>query len=197
MILLAAVLVGLTAGICRALIGKRKYRVYDLNATGLVLLAFIPQFIIFFFPATRSQISHNTASILYVCSLIVLIVFSLFNIRKISFWPIAAGFLLNALVILLNGGWMPISPAMVEKLTVGTPQVTWQVGERLAYSKDIVLAPEATRLWLLSDRFTLPDWINYQVAFSLGDILIFVGVLWLLWSLGGKEGETNKEKQNE
>jgi len=197
MVLLVAVLVGLAAGICRARIGKREYRVYDLKATGLVLLAFIPQFIIFFLPFTRSRISNNTASILYVCSLVLLIVFSLFNIRKISFWPITAGFLLNALVILLNGGWMPISPAMVQKLTAGAAEGTWQLGERLAYSKDIVLAPDVTRLWLLSDRFTLPDWINYRVAFSLGDTLIFAGVIWLLWSLGGIENENKKEKQNE
>jgi hypothetical protein len=163
----------------------------------LVLLAFIPQFIIFFLPFTRTRISSNTASILFVSSLVILIVFSLFNIRKISFWPITAGFLLNALVILLNGGWMPISPAMVQYLTNGKLEATWQLGERLAYSKDIVLAPEMTRLWFLSDRFTLPVWINYRVAFSPGDILIFIGVIWLLWSLGGIKNETKKEKQNE
>lgn len=190
MVLVVAVLVGLTAGLCRARLGKREYRVYDLKATGLVLLAFIPQFFIFFLPQTRTRIPNTTASILFVGSLLILIVFSLFNIRKSSFWPITAGFLLNALVILLNGGWMPISPTMVQKLLPNVTQSTWQVGERLAFSKDVVLPPETTRLWFLSDRFTLPGWINYQVAFSLGDVLIFLGVIWLLWSLGGSKNET-------
>ncbi len=193
MVLVVAVLVGLAAGLCRARLGKREYRVYDLKATGLVLLAFIPQLFIFFLPSTRTRIPNTTASILFIGSLIVLIVFSLFNIRKPSFWPITGGFLMNALVILLNGGWMPISPAMVQLLLPGTPESTWKVGERLGFSKDVVLLPETTRLWFLSDRFTLPGWINYQVAFSAGDILIFAGVIWLLWSLGGPKNETKQE----
>jgi hypothetical protein len=197
MVLLAAVLVGLTAGICRAWIGKRNYRVYDLKASGLVLLAFIPQFFIFFLPSTRTQISDTTASILYLSSLIILIIFSLLNIRKISFWPITTGFLLNTLVILLNGGWMPISPVLVQKLNPTAPEESWQIGQRLGYSKDIVLNVNATRLWFLSDRLSLPNWINYRVAFSVGDLVIFAGVIWLLWSLGGKENEILKENQNE
>lgn len=194
MVLVVAVLVGLTAGLCRARLGKREYRVYDLKATTLVLLAFIPQFFIFFLPQTRTRIPNSTASILFIVSLVILIVFSLFNIRKTSFWPITGGFLLNALVILLNGGWMPISPTMVQRLLPDLPQSTWQVGERLGFSKDVVLAPEDTRLWFLSDRFTLPNWSTYQVAFSLGDILLFAGTIWLLWSLGGPKNETVKEK---
>lgn len=186
MVLLTAVLIGLTAGLCRAWIGKRKYRVYELKSPGLVLLAFVPQFIAFFLPVTRQQISDRFASILFISSLIVLLVFSLFNIRKASFWPISAGFLLNALVIIFNGGWMPIRPELVQKLNPNAPAGSWQLGQRLGDSKDIVLAPEATRLWFLSDRFLLPDWVSFQAAFSLGDALIFLGVIWLLWSLGGK-----------
>ncbi len=197
MVLVAAVLIGLILGLGRAWIKKRNYRVYDLRAPGLVLLAFIPQFLIFFFPATRSRIPDRAASILFIISLIILIAFSLFNIRKTSFWPVTAGFLLNAGVILLNGGWMPISPATVQKLFPAAAEPFWKLGERLGYSKDIVLNPETTRLWFLSDRLTLPDWINYRVAFSLGDLLIFIGIVWLLWSLGGKEQDKNKENQNE
>jgi len=190
MVLVVAVLVGLAAGLCRARLRKREYRVYDLKATGLVLLAFVPQFFIFFLPSTRARIPDTTASILFIGSLVVLIVFSLFNIRKPSFWPITGGFLLNALVILLNGGWMPISPAMVQRLLPDTVANTWRVGERLGFSKDIVLLPENTRLWFLSDRFSLSSWLNYQIAFSPGDIIIFAGIIWLLWSLGGPMSET-------
>lgn len=192
MVLVAAVLIGLILGLGRAWKNKQNFRVYDLRAPGLVLLAFIPQFLIFFFPATRSRIPDRASSILFISSLIILIAFSLFNIRKTSFWPVTAGFLLNAVVILLNGGWMPISPAMVQKLFPAA-EPSWKVGERLGFSKDIVLNPETTRLWLLSDRFTLPDWIHYRVAFSAGDLLIFIGIVWLLWSLGGKVKDKTKE----
>jgi len=197
MVLVVAVLVGLAAGLCRARLRKREYRVYDLKATTLVLLAFIPQFFIFFLPSTRARIPDTTASILFIGSLIVLIVFSLFNIRKTSFWPVIIGFLLNAVVILLNGGWMPVSPETAQKLFPGGEVNTWKLGERVGFSKDILLTPESTRLWFLSDRFTLPDWIHYQVAFSIGDLLIFIGMIWLLWSLGGKDNTVTKEQYHE
>jgi hypothetical protein len=183
MILLVAVLVGLTAGLCRAWIGKRQYRAYALKAPGLVILAFIPQFTAFFFPKTRSLISDNLASILLVSSLIILLFFSLLNIQKISFWPIITGFLMNFLVIALNGGFMPISSETLQKLFPSS-ESTWVVGQRLGSGKDIIL----------SDRFTLPDWLHYPAAFSLGDVFIAAGTVWLLWMLGGKNKQELKEK---
>jgi hypothetical protein len=193
MILLIAVAVGLTAGFLRALVGKQPYRVYELKWPALVLAAFIPQYFAFFNPNTRTQLSGNLVSILLVSSLIILLAFSLLNIHKISFMPITLGFLLNFPVIMLNGGLMPISPDTVRKLLPGQ-DAQWVVGQRLGYGKDIILQPEMTRLWFLSDRFMLPDWLQYPVAFSLGDVLIAAGVIWLLWSLGGKAKGKLQEK---
>jgi hypothetical protein len=193
MVLVAAVITGLLLGIGRAWVNKREYRVYDLKAPALVLLAFIPQFLIFYLPATRSRIPETTASILFVSSLIILIAFSLLNIRKTSFWSVTAGFLLNVVVILSNGGWMPINPQTAQKILPAGSVDALQIGQRIGYSKDILLTREETRLWFLSDRLTLPQWINYGVAFSVGDLLLFIGVIWLLWSLGGKASEVHKE----
>lgn len=192
MILVAAVLVGLAAGFCRAWINKRTYRVFDLKFPILVLAAFVPQYLAFFAPKIREQLVDNLVSILLVSSLIILLIFSIFNIRKPSFWPILAGFLLNFLVIVLNGGFMPISLDTVNKITGGIGS-TWIIGQRFGYSKDIILAPEMTKLAFLSDRFTLTNLFGYSVAFSLGDILIAAGVIWLLWMLGGAPPQTKKE----
>jgi hypothetical protein len=41
---------------------------------------------------------------------------------------------------------------------------------------------------MLADRFLLPDWFPYKVAFSLGDILIALGIFWLLAKPGSKTG---------
>jgi len=193
MILLIAVAVGLTAGFLRALVGKQPYRVYELKWPALVLAAFIPQYFAFFNPITRTELSGNLVSILLVSSLIILLAFSLLNILKISFLPITLGFLLNFLVITLNGGLMPISPDTVRKLLPGQ-DTQWFIGQRLGYGKDIILQPEMTRLWFLSDRYMLPEWLHYPVVFSLGDMFIALGVVWLLWTLGGKAKEKLKEK---
>ena len=193
MVLVAAVIIGSLLGIGRAWINKQEYRVYDLKAPALVLLAFLPQFLIFYLPSTRSRIPETTASILFVSSLTVLIAFSLLNIRKTSFWPVISGFLLNVAVILLNGGWMPISPQTAQKIMPAGSVDLLKIGQRIGYSKDILLTREETRLWFLSDRLTLPQWVNYGVAFSVGDLLLFIGIIWLLWSLGGKASVVHKE----
>jgi hypothetical protein len=193
MVLVAAVITGLLLGIGRAWINKQEYRVYDLKAPALVLLAFLPQFLIFYLPSTRSRIPETTASILFVSSLTILIAFSLLNIRKASFWPVISGFLLNVAVILLNGGWMPISPQTAQKIMPAGSVDLLKIGQRIGYSKDILLTREETRLWFLSDRLTLPQWVNYGVAFSVGDLLLFIGIIWLLWSLGGKASVVHKE----
>ena len=185
MILVVAVIIGLTAGLCRAWIKKCPYRVYELKYPGLVYLAFLPQLIAFFLPTTRQLISDNLVSIILVSSLIILLLFSLLNIKKSSFWPISLGFLLNFLAIIMNGGFMPISLEMVKRLTSNT-NTSWIVGQRFGYTKDVILSPELTRLFVLTDRLTLPDWINYRVAFSIGDVLISIGVIWLLWMLGSE-----------
>jgi hypothetical protein len=164
-----------------------------LKAPALVLLAFLPQFLIFYLPSTRSRIPETTASILFVSSLTILIAFSLLNIRKTSFWPVIAGFLLNVAVILSNGGWMPISPQTAQKIMPAGSVDLLKIGQRIGYSKDILLTREETRLWFLSDRLTLPQWVNYGVAFSVGDLLLFIGIIWLLWSLGGKASVVHKE----
>jgi hypothetical protein len=193
MVLVAAVIIGSLLGIGRAWINKQEYRVYDLKAPALVLLAFLPQFLIFYLPSTRSRIPETTASILFISSLTILIAFSLLNIRKASFWPVISGFLLNVAVILLNGGWMPISPQTAQKIMPAGSVDLLKIGQRIGYSKDILLTREETRLWFLSDRLTLPQWVNYGVAFSVGDLLLFIGIIWLLWSLGGKASVVHKE----
>ncbi|PKN97713.1 MAG: hypothetical protein CVU42_14860 [Chloroflexi bacterium HGW-Chloroflexi-4] len=196
MILVAAVLVGLIAGLCRAWLIKRSYRVFELKYPVLVLVAFIPQYFAFFAPKIRELLSANLVAILQVSSLIILLGFSILNIKKPGFWPICLGFLLNFIVIALNGGFMPISPATVNKLNHGS-ETFWMIGQRFGYSKDIILSPEMTKLAFLSDRFTITNFLGYNVAFSLGDTFIALGVILLLWMLGGKSELKTKEIINE
>ncbi|MDP2976705.1 MAG: DUF5317 family protein, partial [Anaerolineales bacterium] len=81
-------------------------------------------------------------------------------------------------------GLMPISPETATRLAPAAVVQAIQPGQRLGFSKDILLLTEDTRLVWLSDRFLLPAWFFYQVAFSLGDIFIACGIFWLLMRQG-------------
>jgi len=188
MILAAAVLAGFAAGFLRAARAGRPYRTPDLRYPALVLVAFLPQ--MFAFYLSRTDLPNlggfgEWGRVILVISQLLLLVFVLFNRRQPGFWLLGLGLALNLLVILLNGGYMPISPETVRTIYPGVPDSQWQIGHRLGNGKDIVLLPEETRLWFLSDRFTFPEGWNLLVAFSFGDILIALGAFWLLWSLGG------------
>lgn len=186
MILLIAIIAGLLAGLLRAWIAGRSLTVPDLRLLWLVIVAFIPQLLAFQLPLIGGRIQDRVVPVLLVGSMSLLLFFAWYNRRQPGFLLLGLGLVLNLVVILLNGGWMPISPQIVERLAPHSSPGAWEVGRRLGATKDMVLPAGETRLWLLSDRFVVPDWFPYRVAFSLGDILIAMGAFWFLWSIGGQ-----------
>lgn len=182
--LLLAVVAGLLAGQVRAWYGRRCLSPPSLRLVWLVPLAFLPQWLAFYLPATERSIADSLAAVALVSSQALLLVFAWFNRDQPGFRALSLGLALNLLVIVLNGGLMPISPETVARLAPDAPPEAWQVGSRLGTSKDVVLPTTAMRLWWLSDHFLLPSWFPYRVAFSLGDAFIAAGAFLLLWVLG-------------
>jgi len=184
---LLAVLGGFVAGLLRAWYNGRVFAIPDLRTVWLVFVAFIPQWIVFYLPLTRRLASDEVAAAALLVSQTLLLIFAWFNRQLFAFWVLGLGLLLNLCVISLNGGLMPISPETLSKMGIDLAAHALQVGERFGGSKDVLLPPAQTRFVWLSDRFLLPGWFPYSVAFSLGDILIAVGAFWLLWASGGSK----------
>jgi hypothetical protein len=199
MILLTAILLGLLSGMARAELEKHHYQTLNLNKPGLVLLAFLVQLFIFQLPHLGITLSGGWMAIVLITSQILLIAFSLVNLKQPGFYLLAIGTLLNVIVMVLNGGWMPMAPETISNLYPQASPQSWTIGERLWNSKNIVLDEEMTRLPFLSDRMIIPEWSPYRVAFSAGDVILSAGAFWLFWSLGGKRRKykENKNEQNE
>lgn len=195
MILLTGVAAGLLCGFVRAYLNKKPYQPYHLRLAWLVLLAMAGQWFAFSFPPARASLPDTVIRILLVLSQFTLLAFVLGNWKVPGFWLLGAGLLLNLMVIVLNGGLMPISPETVKWLLPNAQPDSWQIGERLGFGKDIVLLKEDTILWALSDRFRTPSGMFYKVAFSLGDIFIALGAFWLFWSMGSRARETTEQEK--
>ena len=175
MILLAGILFGALTGIILAKLNNHSYQPIQLNSWWLVFIAFIPQLVAFHIPSTSRIFPDNLASAALVGSQSLLLVFAYLNFKKPGMMILTAGLFLNLLVILLNQGLMPISPETIEYLLPENSNYQYEIGSRLEGQKDIILPIVETNLWVLSDRLVLPKWLNYPVAFSIGDIIIAAG----------------------
>jgi hypothetical protein len=195
MILLLAIVAGLLAGLARARHRNQRPRSLNLSLVWLVAIAFLPQWLAFYLPVTRRLTTDNLAAAALVSSQALLLVFAWLNRNQPGFWALGIGLALNLLVIVLNGGLMPVSPEVVAQLLPDTPPDTWQIGERVGWS--VVLPVSATRLWWLSDQLLMPAWFPYRKALSVGDVFIAGGAFWLLWTLGDPEERVEVKRSQE
>jgi len=181
MVLLVAVVIGLVSGCLRAGVSKTPYDLPDIRGLWMVFAAYLPQFFAFYLPATRNAIADQWIPIILVSSQMLLLIFAWSN-RKVTGFPLLGmGLLLNFIAIVLNGGLMPITPEVLQKIIPPGNDIIIAIGERVPSGKDILLPRESTRLWFLGDILTLPRSLKYQIAFSIGDIVISMGAFWLFW----------------
>jgi len=183
MILSLAVVLGLTIAIVRY---RRqafsRIASIPLRYPWVILIAIILQIPLLRAPAVLpGQIRIQQA--LLLISYMLLLLFFWLNRHLAAVWLIAAGILANLVVILLNGGLMPVTPQTLVKINPGSTVDEWQTGLHYLGSKDVVQTADRTRAGFLSDRFTVKPPFPLPFAFSLGDIFIAAGIVWLLGNL--------------
>ncbi len=193
MILAHAVLILIALAVIRSLVlrrnyitplGLRPYRGGWQVALGLMVLYFLQAALVVYAPGeTQSQaliffVTHAGFAALLLVN------------RHIPGVKLAVlGIVFNLVVVLANGGWMPITPAAAHYVHPERPVP--EIGIRPVSSKNIVLLKEDTNLWVLSDiiRVTVP-W--RRSAISIGDLLLVAGIAQSIFQVKPKE---KKQKQ--
>ena len=159
--LLAVLLVAPLGGRLRALTELR------LHGGGLVLAALGLQVLAFLVltGAPRALLVG-----MHAASYLLAAAFVWRNRQLPGLWLIASGALLNALVLAVNGGTMPASADAVRR--AGLPLVEQD------YSNSGVLSQP--RLAPFGDVFASPSWLPLHNVFSVGDLLVMAGAVWLV-----------------
>lgn len=145
----------------------------------LIFISFLPQFAAFYLPGISQRLAHSSLGLLLPFSQALLLAFAWLNRKLPGMLILLLGTALNFTVITANGGFMPISPQTAGHLVSQEVLMDFQPGDRFG-TKDILLLPQDTRFEWLADRFLPPAWSAYQVAFSLGDVLIAIGIFLVL-----------------
>lgn len=166
MFILYAVLIGLLVGF---LLGGRWQALGEIRFHWALLIAlgFLAQVVLF--TDQVAGIVGDAGPPLYVGTTLVVGAAVLRNIRLPGMPLILAGALSNMAAILANGGFMPATPEAYAALGKAEPTI---------YSNSAVLSDPA--LAPLVDRFALPTWLPLHNVFSLGDVLLGVGVAVLI-----------------
>jgi hypothetical protein len=184
MILALAVVVGLVASLVHYG-GRAFHRIaaIPLRSAWLALLAFVLQWPLLQAPAGPVQLIGMQQA-LFLLSHLLLLGFVWRNRQLPGIQIVGLGVACNLLVIVANGGLMPIAPRTLVQINPGSTLAQWPIGAHYGHSKDIILLQAEIRLWALSDILVIPPPFPRPTAFSLGDLLIAVGIVVLLQGSG-------------
>jgi Family of unknown function (DUF5317) len=162
MFILYAVVIGLVAGL---LLGGRPAGLGAISFRWgwLAVLGFLIQIVLFSAPVTERIGSLGVP--IYVGSTALVLVALLRNVALPGLWVVAVGALSNMAAIAANGGYMPADPGALASLGRAPETV---------YSNSAVVAHPA--LQPLTDIFAIPHGIPFANVFSVGDLLIGLGV---------------------
>ena len=170
------VLVVLVASIAVALLrGGNLGHLGTLNIRwrGVIILGFLIQVLAFSSFWQDNSGTKSLTQFAYLASLCLLLVALAANRHIPGVKLLTFGFLLNFIAIAANGGFMPASLSALQstQLPLLQPGQVW--------SNSIGMGVD-TRLPFLGDIFAIPKQFPFSNVFSIGDILIALGAIYLI-----------------
>jgi hypothetical protein len=166
MFILYAVLIGLAIGLA---LGGRLLAIGDIRIRWwpLILVGFLAQ--VALFSEQVASVIGDAGPPLYVVSTLMVGVAVVRNLALPGMPLIVLGAVCNMTAILANGGYMPSTAEALAAIGKGPSSV---------YSNSSLVADPAVS-WLI-DRFVLPTWLPFHNVFSIGDVILGIGVAWLI-----------------
>jgi hypothetical protein len=148
--------------------------------SALVLLALGLQIFVIYGPGRLDTRPYSFSALLILCSYGLLMVAVVANWQIPGMLLLGLGVALNFLVILVNGGWMPVTADHLAVSGLISSSTSLAPGQRVMYSKDLIVASQETHLRWLSDVFVIPRAGLLSTVFSTGDVLMMLGLFWLI-----------------
>ncbi len=133
---------------------------------------------------------HSYSPYLIIISYLLLIFVSMHNIKQPGFKYIILGLLLNAFVITVNGGRMPvlIRNGIIKNISTGN---FIETQTRTIHS----LINNNTLFAFLGDVITIPKPFPETVIISVGDVMIFIGLFVLIHKTMMREDKVSAEEE--
>jgi len=142
----------------------------------LVLASLLLQLLVF--PSLfETAIVPFATSAFHILSYALLLIWIACNAKIAPILGLGVGATFNFAVLFANGGYMPTSITALERAGYEATALILQQSGR--YSNLVLMSPE-TRINFLGDILYVPEWIPFSAAFSIGDLLIALAIVWLI-----------------
>jgi uncharacterized protein DUF5317 len=160
--ILYSIVIGVAAGL---LLGGRPAGLADLRIRWPWAMAVGLAAQLLLFSTPLSDRVGDLGPVFYVASTAFVVAAIVANRRITGMGVVALGAMSNLVAIVANGGFMPADPGAMASL--GRTAID-------GYSNSALLPDPALRP--LTDIFALPSWVPFANVFSIGDVIIGLGV---------------------
>ncbi|GAB4116783.1 MAG: hypothetical protein Kow00103_12900 [Candidatus Caldatribacteriota bacterium] len=174
------------------IIRKGKYQnltQISLQKVELILAAFLIQAILIFLASRQINLIIHYGNFLFIFSYLILLIAVWYNYELKGMNLIFLGVLLNFLVILFNGGHMPVLMESLNRVGLENFARSLQEGDSITH----ILINNKTLFKFLADVIPLPPPFPDPSVISIGDFLMFCGVFIFIQDVMTAKKEKEKE----